>query len=78
MRSASSEYKYKSATGEAQFVPIGIQNVHQAYLICLIIPSTRYLYLRWQFLFMKQSWTNLELRVSNSCVDGREVNCFDY
>jgi len=44
----------------------------------MFLAKTIYLYLRWQFFFMKQSWTksfNLSFSFvyGNSCVEGRDV-----
>jgi hypothetical protein len=39
------------------------------------LPSTRYLYLRWPFFFMKHSWIN-SLNMPFS-LEGREVKCFN-
>jgi hypothetical protein len=44
----------------------------------------RYLYLRWPFVFMKQSWPTSSFNLSlnfewgNSCVDGREVKWLNF
>jgi hypothetical protein len=44
----------------------------------MFLAKTIYLYLRWQFSFMKQSWTNsfnlsFIFECGNSCVEGRDV-----
>ena len=43
-----------------------------SYKICPY-PSTRYLYVRWPFFYYETH----RLRVRNSCVEGREVKCFN-
>jgi hypothetical protein len=44
----------------------------------MFLAKTIYLYLRWQFVFIKQSWTNsfnlsFSFECGNSCVEGRDV-----
>jgi hypothetical protein len=41
------------------------------------LPSTRYLYLHWLFLFYETQLDQHPLRVGNSCVEVRVVKCFN-
>ena len=41
------------------------------------LPNTRYLYLRWLFLFYETQLDQHPFRVGNSCVEVRVVKCFN-